>query len=139
MNLIPDFFAFDPNLRSGVYVTAGDYNGDGYADIAYSTGTTGGPRIRVVSGLELVDNPGADVSSLPALADFYALDPNDRNGIRIGSVTMTGSSQSVLLVGSGSTSNDIVRVIPIDQMNVPTSPLINPFSSPNTIDGVYVS
>lgn len=138
VNLVPDFFAFDSTLRSGVFVTAGDFNGDGYADIAYSTGDTGGPRVRVVSGAELVANPGADVATLPALADFYALDPNDRNGINIAAVDMTGSSQAVLIVGSGNTTDDIVRVIPLSQMNIPTTPLQNPFSNPDTIDGVYI-
>ena len=137
-NLVPDFFAFDSSLRSGVYVTAGDFNGDGYADIAYSTGDTGGPRVRVVSGAELVANPGADVATIPALADFYALDSTDRNGIRIAAAPMSGSSQAVLIVGSGNTTDDIVRVIPLAQMNVPTTSLENPFSNPNTVDGVYV-
>ncbi|HEX4612698.1 MAG TPA: FG-GAP-like repeat-containing protein, partial [Urbifossiella sp.] len=44
--LVPDFFALDPTLRSGVFITAADLNGDGYADLAYGTGATGGPRIR---------------------------------------------------------------------------------------------
>src|SRR5207244_517482 len=48
--LVPDFFALDPSLRSGVYVTAADLDGDGYADVIYSTGNTGGPRVRVVGG-----------------------------------------------------------------------------------------
>jgi hypothetical protein len=138
VSLVPDFFALDSTLRSGVYVTAGDFNGDGYADIAYSTGNTGGPRVRVVSGAELVANPGADVATLPALADFYALDSTDRNGIRIAAAEISGSGQAVLIVGSGNTTDDIVRVIPLAQMNVPTTSLENPFSNPNTVDGVYV-
>lgn len=136
--LIPDFFALDPNMRSGVYVSAGDFDGDGYADIAYSTGMTGGPRIRVVSGAELLSHPGADVAGLPAMADFFALDPNDRDGIRITAHDMTGNGQAVLIVGSGNKSNATVRVIPFSQMNTPSTPLQDPFSSPETIDGVYV-
>ncbi|HJZ59256.1 MAG TPA: FG-GAP-like repeat-containing protein, partial [Gemmataceae bacterium] len=41
--LVPDFFALDPNLRSGVFVTTADLDGDGYSDVLYSTGNTGGP------------------------------------------------------------------------------------------------
>jgi len=119
-------------------VTSADFNGDGYADIAYSTGNTGGPRVRVVSGAELMANPGANVSTLPAMADFYALASTDRSGIRIAARDMDGSGKAVLIVGSGNTTNATVRVIPLSQMNYPTTPLEDPFSNPNTVDGVYV-
>jgi hypothetical protein len=137
VSLVPDFFAFDPSLRSGAYVTAGDFNGDGYADLAYSTGDTGGPRVRVISGAELIANPGADVSSLPSLADFYALDSTDRSGIRIAARALDGSGRAMLIVGSGNTTSATVRVIPLSQMNNPTTPLEDPFSDPATVDGVY--
>ncbi|HEY3789999.1 MAG TPA: VCBS repeat-containing protein, partial [Urbifossiella sp.] len=136
--LVPDFFAFSSTLRSGVYVTAADFNGDGYADIAYSTGDTGGPRIRVVSGLELMQNPGSDVSSLPAMADFFALDPSDRNGIRVVARDLNGDGDAELIVGSGAIEDPSLRVIPLSQMNTPTNPLQNPFGDIDTIDGLYV-
>jgi hypothetical protein len=136
--LIPDFFALDPNLRSGVYVSVADVDGDGFADILYSTGFTGGPRVRVVSGAVLVANPGADVAVLPALADFFALDANDRDGIRIATRDLNGDGRAELIVGSGDKASARVRVIPFEQFSVPTTPLSNPFASPLTIDGVYV-
>jgi hypothetical protein len=136
--LIPDFFALDPNLRSGVYVSVADVDGDGFADILYSTGFTGGPRVRVVSGAVLVANPGADVAALPAMADFFALDANDRDGIRIATRDLNGDGRAELIVGSGDKASARVRVIPFEQFSVPTTPLSNPFASPLTIDGVYV-
>jgi hypothetical protein len=136
--LIPDFFALDPALRSGVYVSVADVNGDGFADILYSTGFTGGPRVRVVSGAVLVANPGADVAVLPALADFFALDAADRDGIRIATRDLNGDGRAELIVGSGDRTSARVRVIPFEQFSVPTAPLFNPFASPLTIDGVYV-
>src|SRR5205814_4207167 len=99
--LVPDFFALDPSLRSGVYVTAADLDGDGYADVIYSTGNTGGPRVRVVSGKLLMASPGADVATLPAMADFFALDSNDRHGIRIAARDLDGDGKAELIVGSG--------------------------------------
>jgi len=136
--LVPDFFALDSRLRSGVYVTAADFDGDGYHDIAYSTGDTGGPRVRVVSGALLVANPGADVATLPAMADFFALDANDRKGIRITAHDLNGDGRAELIVGSGDKTRATVRVIPLSQMNTPTTSLQNPFADPLTIDGVYV-
>ncbi|MDB5311294.1 MAG: repeat protein [Gemmataceae bacterium] len=136
--LVPDFFALDRSLRSGVFVTAADFNGDGYADIAYSTGDTGGPRVRVVSGAVLVGNPGANVANLPALADFFALDQNDRSGIRLAARDLTGGGQADLIVASGDAAHATVRVIPLSQMGAPTTPVQDPFSNPATINGVYV-
>lgn len=136
--LIPDFFALDPNLRSGVFVTAADLNGDGYADVLYSTGNTGGPRVRVVSGYSLVTNPGADVANLPAMADFFALDSNDRSGLRIAARDLDNDGKAELIVASGARDFPSIRVIPLSQMNTPTNPLQNPFGDPTTIDGFYI-
>ena len=136
--LIPDFFAFDPGLRSGVYVSSADLNGDGYSDVLYSTGNTGGPRVRVVSGYMLVNNPGADVANLPAMADFFALDSSDRSGIRITARDLDNDGKAELIVASGARDFPSVRVIPLSQMNYPSNPLQNPFGDPTTIDGIYV-
>jgi hypothetical protein len=136
--LVPDFFALDPNLRSGVFITAADVNGDGYADVLYSTGNTGGPRVRVVSGYVLMNNPGADVTNLPALADFFALDEHDRSGLRIMARDLDGDGAAELIVASGSKNSPAVRIIPFGEMNQPRRPLQNPFGDPTTIDGIYV-
>ena len=136
--LIPDFFALDPALRSGVYVTAGDFDADGYADIAYSTGDTGGPRVRVVGGSVLVSHPGADLALLPAVADFFVWDSTDRKGIRIAARDLDGDGRAELVVGSGNRTAATVRVVPAGQMNVPTTSLQNPFGDPTTTDGIYV-
>src|SRR5262249_16784640 len=44
-----NFFAFDTSARSGVYVAAGDLNGDGKADIVVGAGN-GSSEVRVFSG-----------------------------------------------------------------------------------------
>ncbi|QDU18854.1 VCBS repeat-containing protein [Urbifossiella limnaea] len=136
--LVPDFFALDSSLRSGVYVAAADVDGDGSADVIYSTGNTGGPRVRIVSGAVLVANPGADMAALPALADFFTWDQNDRAGIRVAAKDVDGDGRAELIVGSGNTNSAMVRVIPFSEMNTPTTKLTNPFGNPATIDGVYV-
>ncbi len=136
--LVPDFFALDSSLRSGVYVAAADVDGDGSADVIYSTGNTGGPRVRIVSGALLVANPGADMAALPALADFFTWDQNDRAGIRVAAKDVDGDGKAELIVGSGNKTSAMVRVIPFGQMSTPSTALANPFANPATIDGVYV-
>src|SRR5262249_39795356 len=40
--LVNDFFVFDASLRTGLYLTAGDVDGDGFADIVAGGGRRGG-------------------------------------------------------------------------------------------------
>ena len=140
--LVPDFFALDPSLRSGVFVTAADLDGDGFADVIYSTGNTGGPRVRVVSGAVLTSHPGQDAYYLPALADFFALDPADRSGLRIAARDLDGDGKAELVAANGSPSNPQARVITLADMTSstgPTSPVFTPFAGlVLTPDGVYV-
>jgi hypothetical protein len=139
-HLVPDFFALDPSLRSGVFVTSADLDGDGYADVIYSTGDTGGPRVRVVGGAVLTANPGRDAYALPALADFFALDPADRTGLRIAAHDLNGDGKAELVVANGNRTTPEVRVITLADMTSPTGPA-TPYLSPvpgPTADGVYV-
>ena len=43
--LFADFFAFEQTLRNGVFVAAGDLDGDGFADLIAGGGPGGGPRV----------------------------------------------------------------------------------------------
>jgi hypothetical protein len=45
-----EFMAFASVFTGGVYVTAGDVDGDGKAEVAVSTGLNGGARVAVYSG-----------------------------------------------------------------------------------------
>src|SRR5207248_4971401 len=51
--LFNDFFAFEQSLRNGVYVTVGDINGDGFAELIAGGGPSGGPRVTAFSGKAL--------------------------------------------------------------------------------------
>jgi hypothetical protein len=140
-SLVPDFFALDPSLRSGVFVSSADFDGDGFADVLYSTGDTGGPRVRAVSGAVLSANPGKDAYYLPALADFFALDPADRSGLRLAAHDLDGDGKAELVVASGSKANAQVRVLSLADMQNPAGPqskLQNPLGTPTTVDGPYV-
>jgi hypothetical protein len=137
-SLVPDFFALDPNLRSGVFITTADLDGDGFSDVIYSTGNTGGPRVRVVGGATLSANPGRDAYFLPAMADFFALDPNDRNGLRIAARDLNADGKAELVIAGGTQANPVVRVFSWPQLGSPNAPYLDPFPDPLLADGIYV-
>ena len=62
--VIRSFYAYAPTFTGGVYVGAGDYNKDGFADILTGAGA-GGPHVRVFSG-----------NNLSLLTQFFAFGPD---------------------------------------------------------------
>src|SRR5262249_8046871 len=68
--MLRNFFCFDPGFAGGLFITAGDVNGDGVADIIVGADAGGGPRVTVFNGK---DNS--------ALYDFFAYDPGFTGGV----------------------------------------------------------
>lgn len=72
------FFAFAPSFSGGINVAAGDFNGDGRAEIAVGAGPGGGPHVKLFA-----DNGNALLSSFFAYAPqfnggvFVAISPKD--------------------------------------------------------------
>jgi hypothetical protein len=139
-SLVPDFFALDPNLRSGVFVTAADFDADGFADVAYSVGATGGPRVRVVSGAALAANPGVDAYRLSALADFFAFDPADRTGLRLVARDLNADGRAELVATTGNRTAGAVRVFSLADLQAGggTAAAQTPLGTPSTADGIYL-
>ena len=70
--VLASFFAFDPGINQGVFVGAGDYNGDNVSDIVVAAGPGGGPHVKVFngSGTSLIDT-------------FFAYDINFAGGLSV--------------------------------------------------------
>ncbi len=70
--VLASFFAFDPGINRGVFVGAGDYNGDIVGDIVVAAGPGGGPHVKVFngSGTSLIDT-------------FFAYDINFSGGLSV--------------------------------------------------------
>ncbi len=100
--LFGDFFAFEQTLRNGIFVAAGDLNGDGFADIIAGGGPGGGPRVLALSGKDLLQGNAVQ------LANFFAGDVNSRGGIRVSVKNLDGDAKADLVVGAGDNAGSTI-------------------------------
>jgi hypothetical protein len=98
--LIGSFFAYGPGFTGGVWVAAGDVNGDQRADVIAGAGATGGPHVRVLSGLD-----GSELHS------YFAYAPTFTGGIRVAAADANGDGIADLITGAGPTGGPHLRVV----------------------------
>ena len=105
--VVPDFYAFEPTLRNGAYVTAGDLTGARTADLIFGAGPGGGPRVRAenfqqllaaTGGFTTLDDPAVQSAQV---ANFYAGDPAARGGVPVAVKDLTGNGLAGVVAGSG--------------------------------------
>jgi streptogramin lyase len=124
-NLMAEWNAF-PNFGGGVYVSAGDVNGDGFADIVVGAGAGGGPEVRVYSGA----NPAI------LLRDFFAFNTNFTGGVRLAVADVDGDGFDDIITAPGAGGAPDMRVF-----DRGTTLLLDEFFAydPSFLGGVFVS
>ncbi|MDB5310274.1 MAG: hypothetical protein JWO38_4476 [Gemmataceae bacterium] len=95
---VADFFAFEPALRNGAYVAAGDV--DGTPDLIFGAGPGGGPRVLIVSGQALVSAGSAAALGSP-VANFFAGNVSNRGGVRVAVKNLDNDRFADVLTGAG--------------------------------------
>jgi co-chaperonin GroES (HSP10) len=84
------FTAFEPEFRGGVYVAAGDVNGDGFVDVIAAAGGGRSGEVKVFSGRD-----GS------VLLDQRVFDPSFTGGVRVAAGDVNGDGLADLILGTG--------------------------------------
>jgi hypothetical protein len=117
------FFAFAVDFTGGVYVAAGDVDGDGLDDVIVGAGPGGGPHVKVFAG----------ATQLP-LADFFAFSPSFTGGVRVAAGDVNGDGRADLVLGSGPGGGEL-KVVNVGAPN----PLANYLPYASYTGGVFVA
>jgi hypothetical protein len=103
-SVLREFFAFSVDFRAGVFVAAGDVNGDGFADIIAGVGPGGGSEVRVINGA--TGRTLADFQAFPTTTTVgYTGDTQFFSGARVAALDANGDGNIdiVVLPGPGTT------------------------------------
>jgi hypothetical protein len=93
------FLAFDQDFLNGVWVAAGDVNGDGFADIITGKDAGGTPQVRVFDGLD---------SGL--IHEFNAYSSGFRGGVRVAAGDINGDGAADIITAPGPGREPELRV-----------------------------
>jgi hypothetical protein len=96
---IASFMAFDPSFTGGVYVAAGDVNGDGRSDLIVGAGAGGGPHVKVFSGQD---------GSL--LFNNFVYEPTFTGGVRVAAGDINADGFADIITGPGVGGGPVVKV-----------------------------
>ena len=93
-----EFYAYATTYGSGIYVEAGDLDGDGIDEIVTGTDYGGGPHVRAFE------------ASGTVIASFFAYDENFRGGVRVAVADLDGNETSEIYTAAGPGGGPHLRV-----------------------------
>jgi len=96
---LQSFFAYDISFIGGIFVAAGDVNGDGAADIVTGTGAGAVPHVKVFDG-----KTGAEIRS------FFAYAVSFTGGVHVAAGDLDGDGRAEIVTGAGPGGGPHVKV-----------------------------
>ncbi|HEY7088809.1 MAG TPA: VCBS repeat-containing protein [Tepidisphaeraceae bacterium] len=126
--VIRSFDAFPAGFTGGVYVAAGDVNGDQVPDIVVGQGD--GASVKIFDGVN---------SNL--LANFFAYSAAFTGGVRVAAGDVNGDGDAEVIVAPGSGGGPVVKVFDFTSGGTLSPTLLNSFNvyDPAFTGGVFVA
>jgi hypothetical protein len=94
-------FVYSANFTGGVFVAAGDVDGDGRAEIITGAGAGGGPHVRVFN------------QSWNVVSEFFAYSGNFTGGVRVAAVDVTADERMEIITAAGPGGGPHVRAFSV--------------------------
>ncbi len=90
LQMILSFYAFPPSFSGGLYVAAGDFDGDNRAEIVVGADARGGPQVSIFRGTDGT-----------LLRSFYAFPPSFGGGVRVAVGDVNRDGRADIICGAG--------------------------------------
>ncbi len=100
LTLLQSFFALPETFTGGVYISAGDFDNNGIADIAVGVESGGGPNVRAYNSKTLAE-----------VASFFGFDMTLTGGVKVASTDLNQDGFDDFVLGTGPGTTNQVKVI----------------------------